>query len=146
MPKQMPRTNAACLKGTVARPGLIDSQRRARRSKVGDDVRRVLSSLIPGNVGVVAEVEVALACGPNDGSARRIVALIKRHRPRLYLDEYRAGVHMPRTARTDREEDALNGDVHRGLGLDVDVPVVRDPLDVEVLIIWIAESGSDQKR
>ena len=54
------------LEVAVARVRLVDAERSPRGCKVRDDVGRRLRGLVPGDVRVVADVEVSLACMAND--------------------------------------------------------------------------------
>ena len=130
------------LKGTVSGLWLVDSQCGARRRKIRDDVLCRIGGFIPRKVGVVSYIEIALAGRSNDRCARRIVGFVKRHPPRHNLNENGTGVGMPSTLAPGFEDDALHGEVERGLGFDLDVPVPRHPLDLEVLVVGIAESGA----
>ena len=111
------------LKGTVSGLWLVDSQCGARRRKIRDDVLRRRCGFVPCDVRVLTYIEIALAGRSNDRRARRIVGFVKRHRSRHNLDENRTGVRVPSALAPGLEDDTLDGEVERGLGLDLDVPV-----------------------
>src|SRR5439155_14882233 len=70
----------------------------------------------------------------------------ERHRSGHDLDEDWSGVAVPAALAAWLKDDTLNGEVECGLGLDLDVPIARDALDVEIAILGVAERGAAEER
>jgi hypothetical protein len=113
--------------GAVARRGLVELERRSLGSEHGHSRLRDEARLVARDVRMLAPVEESLPRGSLDRRARRVVSLVEPHRSLRHEDEDGTGMTVPTARRACREGDRLDGDVERGLRLDLDVPVTRAP-------------------